>query len=1239
LRVNKNKIGFLSILLIGLISTVFLNINNVENDGLNYISDKDLDDYFSKIQLSSPSDKNWWDSSYKYRTPINITNLHNSDLPKGYSVNTSVDTANLISTGKLRSDGKDLRIVWYNSSSETWLELDRVNDTNFDIADTHIWFKTQASINPSVDDTNYYVYYGNENADDPPTNKSNIYDFYDDFSQSDGPANGWTVTQGTGWFVINNRYRENEAATDRRSILDTYTVENATIEVRITHLGGGATFGGGVMFRYSDGNNFYTSGPGFWGDEVGTGRWTGGAAAQLDGTATSESVLSTDIWYDLRIEMLGNQYYVYLNDSLKNSVTNSDHLNAGQIGFMTWTSNLNVYFDDLKVALLVATSPILTAGTEEVYGSWYNTDWNYHKKITVTTSSATITSDYTVSLTFNHESLVSAGKSLVDGDDIRVVYWNGSDWKELDRMLDSDTSWNSNSTKIWFKTQAAIATSSFDNNYYLYYGNTLAGSPPTNSDNIFFFYDGFESGDLSGWDQNSTGSAGDSIIASTDQAYTGNYAAKCDMDDVASPQAMVYEDFPDEASLFARVHIYLDPSFSTSDRVTVIQFVDTSIVWDNLISVTIDDDMTLYMWNAVVGEAYGYGVGGTISKGSWHTLDVQVNISDSFGVARLWLDGNLEIDNTSIDLGTEPTDRFATGIYWAGDNEFNTLFVDDINLRISIDPEPILTLSAEEALKPSINDFNYYKEIKIDHTKVSGSSNLINFPVLISILDTDLYDKVQSNGNDIAFYNGTHWLDHEIEVFNQTFSGTQAQLVAWVRIPSLSPTTDTKIYMYYGNSTMGPQENPVGVWDANYVGVWHLSEDPTDQILDSTDNDNDGTSYGTMNTGDQISGKVDGSLEFDGIDDYVDCGNNLSLDITGDITIQYWVMAYDVSNDPDTITKGVYTNAYSSFIYNDRTIYFRLNGLSSTSLQSQTSISLDNWVSVTCTRLSNTMRIYINGTQDPTTATFSETIEIITDALTIARSPDNLDGVMDEARLSNIARSGDWIATEYNNQYNPSSFYTVGNDTIAPEITINSPTENDLFGSNAPSYNLTVTDANLGSIWYSLDGGSNSTPVSEIGTIDQTMWSGRPNGTVTIRFYANDTIGNLNYTEVVVRKDISAPAISINSPNTNDLFGTSAPSYDLIVVDGNLDSIWYSLDGGSNSTPVSEIGTINQVMWSGRPNGTVLIRFYANDTIGNLNYSEVVVRKDSTAPAISINSLQIQMIFLGLVLLLMTLPL
>jgi hypothetical protein len=38
-------------------------------------------------------------------------------------------------------------------------------------------------------------------------------------------------------------------------------------------------------------------------------------------------------------------------------------------------------------------------------------------------------------------------------------------------------------------------------------------------------------------------------------------------------------------------------------------------------------------------------------------------------------------------------------------------------------------------------------------------------------------------------------------------------------------------------------------------------------------------------------------------------------------------------------------------------------------------------------------------------------------------------GLLDEVRISNIERSDDWIATEYNNQSSPSTFYTISSAT------------------------------------------------------------------------------------------------------------------------------------------------------------------------------------------------------------------
>ncbi len=177
-------------------------------------------------------------------------------------------------------------------------------------------------------------------------------------------------------------------------------------------------------------------------------------------------------------------------------------------------------------------------------------------------------------------------------------------------------------------------------------------------------------------------------------------------------------------------------------------------------------------------------------------------------------------------------------------------------------------------------NFKYYKVITINHTKVFGSSDYNNFSLLISIFDSDLHDKVQLDGDDIAFANDTEWLDHEIELFNQEYNTTHAQLIAWVRIPLLSISFNINIIMYYGNPYLNTQENPTGVWDKNYKGIWHMKEiNP----IDSTINDNDGIENGGVTHFDD--GEINGANFFDGNNDYITI-SNIGSEIK---TIEFWI--------------------------------------------------------------------------------------------------------------------------------------------------------------------------------------------------------------------------------------------------------------------------------------------------------------------------------------------------------------
>ena len=186
----------------------------------------------------------------------------------------------------------------------------------------------------------------------------------------------------------------------------------------------------------------------------------------------------------------------------------------------------------------------------------------------------------------------------------------------------------------------------------------------------------------------------------------------------------------------------------------------------------------------------------------------------------------------------------------------------------------------------------------------------------------------------------------------------------------------------------------------------------------------------------------------------------------------------------------------------------------------------------------------------------------------------------------------------------------------APTIIIIAPTNNQLFGISAPNYNVDITDpSGVNTTWYTIDGGlTNYTFTGTNGAINQGVWDGRPNGTVTIRFYANNTLGEESASQVTIRRDILAPSIIIISPTTNQLFSSIPPTFNLTIVEGNLDTTWYTLDGGAiNYTFTGTSGTINQGRWDDRPNGIVTIRFYAFDTQGNLNYSEVSVLKSILA--------------------------
>ncbi|MFQ5553368.1 MAG: hypothetical protein ACE5EW_06585, partial [Thermoplasmata archaeon] len=124
---------------------------------------------------------------------------------------------------------------------------------------------------------------------------------------------------------------------------------------------------------------------------------------------------------------------------------------------------------------------------DELPRGWWDSNYTFRRPINISAGSSSIPISYPVKLTFDHEQLVTDSKSQADGDDIRVVYWTGSAWNELDRTLGNGSSWNNASTTILFKTQTAIAASGFNTDHYLHYNYSAAVSPPTNTLSARYF--------------------------------------------------------------------------------------------------------------------------------------------------------------------------------------------------------------------------------------------------------------------------------------------------------------------------------------------------------------------------------------------------------------------------------------------------------------------------------------------------------------------------------------------------------------------------------------------------------------------------------------------------------------------------------------------------------------------------------------------------------------------------------
>ncbi len=314
------------------------------------------------------------------------------------------------------------------------------------------------------------------------------------------------------------------------------------------------------------------------------------------------------------------------------------------------------------------------------------------------------------------------------------------------------------------------------------------------------------------------------------------------------------------------------------------------------------------------------------------------------------------------------------------------------------------------------------KAITINSGQVNGT--LTNFPLLYSVTDANLIGTTQLNGNDILFTasDGVTKLNHEIESFDST-TGT---LVAWVRVPQLG--AGTLIYAYWGNSAAPNQQSAAGVWDSNFDMVQHFGNGTALSTNDSTRNECSASLLGATLP---APGEIAGAASFSG--GSIDFGPCAALGDSTAQTISLWVKARTGMAEYARLIE-IGSNQDWSLLWNyiGGSNRLSLHGLGGTAnlAMSANPVADNAWHKVDVTSgAGGNVAIYIDGVLSGQGQAPAGPLSSSAGTIRLGQSGAGgyyYFGLADELRISNIARSADWIAAEFNSEKSPAGFFTVG---------------------------------------------------------------------------------------------------------------------------------------------------------------------------------------------------------------------
>lgn len=415
----------------------------------------------------------------------------------------------------------------------------------------------------------------------------------------------------------------------------------------------------------------------------------------------------------------------------------------------------------------------------------------------------------------------------------------------------------------------------------------------------------------------------------------------------------------------------------------------------------------------------------------------------------------------------------------------------------------------------SINPADWGSRVRLTIPSGKASSDLAFFPVRLtkdnlpeSWFDADGANPAKNGGGDLRFtlgHDGSDLLNLEIDAFITDNDPANGVAELQVTLPDVF-TGEDSVFWGFANNPAADQPaadadgGSEGVWDANYVGRWSFKQDPSGgapQLLDSTSNDNHMISFGTMLTEDLVDGTIGKGWDLDGGDDEARINDNATLDLANSLTMES--VCTPQEEDVFTSIMGKVDSGGGNINYDlrqhDTDNTFRAD--IKTGATFLTAISTSNpaigtpvYLAVTNSQggspFPNTLSIYVDGSFEHAPASVNGLLVTTNEPFFIgdrkSAGAENFLGVISESRLSNIARSADWIEATNETLMDPGNFVTTatpfapGTDitkTIGPAQDFS--TTNSWKTTYLDTASAFQADDEIGEINGSVDEGSTST--------------------------------------------------------------------------------------------------------------------------------------------------------------------